>query len=252
MHPLLERVKSHGGPALRRLGQTVLSLFYPPHCAECGAETPTGCHLCDTCAREARRLVAPFCQICSEPFPGAITGEFTCANCGDRQFHFSTVVAPYRSRGVVRDFIHRFKYRGDFYLRHQLGAWMADGLEDARLSEPAVDALVPVPLHAARRREREFNQAQVLAELVAPRAGVPVRLHLERIRYTTTQTRLNREQRMENLRGAFRVRQNADVTGLHLLLIDDVMTTGSTVDECARVLRRAGAASVRVLTVARA
>jgi competence protein ComFC len=248
----LGELSRSGGALLRRAGETALSLLYAPHCAHCKADTPSGCHLCETCSRSARRLIAPFCQICSEPFSGEITAAFSCMNCGDRHFHFTGVVAPYRSRGVVRDFIHRFKYDGHFYLRHPLAAWMAAGFDDARLASPAIDALVPVPLHAARRREREFNQAEVLATLAGAARQIPVLRDLQRIRYTTTQTRLNREERMENLRGAFRIRNNTRVQGRHLVLIDDVMTTGSTVEECARVLRQAGAASVRVLTVARA
>ena len=114
------------------------------------------------------------------------------------------------------------------------------------------DAISPVPLHATRRREREFNQAAVLAEFLASRTGKPLLPCLRRTRYTTTQTRLDRQERMENLRGAFSVRHASEVIGRHLLLIDDIFTTGSTVEECSRVLRNAGAASVRVLTVARA
>jgi len=119
------------------------------------------------------------------------------------------------------------------------------------MTERGIDAIVPVPLHAARKRERGFNQAAVLAELLARKAGKPVVHALERIRYTSTQTQFDRNTRMENLRNAFRMRQNVPVRNLHLLLIDDVLTTGSTVDECARVLKQAGAASVRVATVAR-
>jgi ComF family protein len=128
---------------------------------------------------------------------------------------------------------------------------MALGLEDERIQRSPAQALVPVPLHSARQREREFNQAEILARLLSKRSGIPLALCLQRTRYTTTQTRLDRHERMENLRGAFRVRHTPSVTGRHLILIDDVFTTGSTVEECARVLRAAGAASVRVLTVAR-
>ena len=239
------------------LGQTkafaeaALSLLYPPHCAVCDAETSAGRYLCARCAGRARRIKAPFCEKCSQPFDGAIDGAFTCANCGDRAYEFACAVSCYLSRDVVRDFIHRFKYEGHYYLRHQLSEWLAATLEDPRISVRKADFLVPVPLHAARFREREFNQAEVLARLLSRRAGVGVLKCLERTRYTTTQTRLDRFERMENLRGAFRVRQTAAVQGRHLLLVDDVLTTGSTVDECARVLRTAGAVSVRVVTVAR-
>jgi ComF family protein len=237
--------------ALQLLGKGLLALLYPPHCAKCGADTPSGVYLCPACAGEARRIEAPFCQQCSQPFQGAITGEFTCSNCAGRTFHFDCAVARYLSKGVVRDFVHRFKYEGQFYLRRPLADWMAEALDDERIRAHPFDAFVPVPLHSARFREREFNQAEVLARSLSKRTGRPVLSALKRIRYTTTQTKLDREERMENLRNAFRVRHANAVQSRHLILVDDVFTTGSTVEECARVLRLAGAASVRVVTVAR-
>ena len=235
----------------RRAGEALLSLLYPPHCAQCGGDTAAGVHLCEACAAKARRIEAPFCRTCSQPFDGAITGEFICQHCTDRRLHYDCAVSCYESRGVVREFIHRFKYERHFYLRHPLAAWAAEGFDDPRLSAAPADALVPVPLHSARFREREFNQAAELARLLSRCRGLPVLEALRRIRYTTTQTALDRQERMENLRDAFRVRHTASVQSRHLVLVDDVFTTGSTVDECARVLRQAGAASVRVVTVAR-
>ena len=234
-----------------RAGEAAVSLFFPPHCASCGADTAGGIHLCDECAAGARAIDAPFCHRCSEPFDGAIDGEFECANCGGRELHFDCAVAPYLSRGVVREMIHRFKYDRQHFLRVPLGEWLADALADGLLRSHRFEAIVPVPLHAARLRERGFNQAAVLAGLLSARTGVPLWEGLRRTRYTTTQTRLDRQARMDNLRNAFRVRDPSAVEGRHLLLVDDVFTTGSTVDECARVLRLAGAASVRVATVAR-
>jgi ComF family protein len=235
----------------RRAGEALLSLVYPPHCAACGADTPAGEHLCEKCAATVRRIEPPFCSVCSQPFEGAIDGSFTCANCGDREFHFEHAVSRCLSRGVVRDFIHRFKYDKHTYLRHRLAQWLAESLEDERICSRPFDALVPVPLHATKQRQREFNQAAILADLLSRDAKAPVLHCLTRTRDTPTQTRLDREERMENLRGAFQVRHTPRVLNRHLLLVDDVLTTGSTVDECARVLRKAGAASVRVVTVAR-
>lgn len=237
---------------LRRVGTAALGLIYPPHCAACGAATALDVHLCETCARHAARIVAPFCRGCSEPFTGSISGDFLCAECRDRDFQFICAVSAYRATGVVREFILRFKYERHFYLRHPLADWLAAGLEDERLREPTPELLVPVPLHSARQRHREFNQAQELAKLLSERSGLPLIEALDRVRYTTTQTYLDRDKRLANLRGAFQLHPHANVEGRHLLLIDDVFTTGSTVQECARILRRGGAASVRVLTVARA
>lgn len=236
---------------LRQAGRAFLSLVYPPHCAMCAAALEAGEYLCDTCKNAAKRIRPPFCKICSQPFDGAIEGEFACANCGQRRFHFECAVTCYRSRGVVRELVHRFKYQREFHLRHPLADWLAESLEDPRIAGRRFDFFVPVPLHAKRLREREFNQARVLADILSARAGAPLLDCLRRVRYTTTQTRFDRAERIENLLHAFQMRNHAVVQGSHLVLVDDVLTTGSTVDECARVLKNAGAESVRVVTVAR-
>src|SRR6266545_615464 len=145
-----------------------------------------------------------------------------------------------------------FKYRRQVHLRRLVARWLCAALDDERLRGRKFDMIVPVPLHPTRQRERGFNQASLLAELLSARISIPSKPVLKRIRYTTTQTALDRAERMENLHNAFRLRKNADVRGLHVLLIDDVLTTGSTLSECARVLKRAGAISVYAATAARA
>ena len=161
-------------------------------------------------------------------------------------------MAAYRGRSVVRDVIHEFKYNRQIHLRHLVARWLRAALDDERLRHCEFDVIVPVPLHPARQRERGFNQASLLAELLSAHTSTPCRPLLNRIRYTTTQTALDRSERMENLHNAFRLRKNANVRGLRVLLIDDVLTTGSTLSECARVLKRAGARSVHAATAARA
>ena len=128
---------------------------------------------------------------------------------------------------------------------------MERGLGDQRLAGCAFDCLIPVPLHPRRQREREFNQAAVLAQALSKRVDVPIHEALLRRRYTTTQTALDRKGRRQNLRDAFVLRKNVSVTDQDILLVDDVLTTGSTLDACAEVLLDAGASSVRALTVAR-
>ncbi|MGA7273964.1 MAG: ComF family protein, partial [Candidatus Udaeobacter sp.] len=158
----------------------------------------------------------------------------------------------YRGRGIVRQIIHEFKYGRQIHLRHLVARWLKTALDDERLRQSHFDVIVPVPLHPARQRERGFNQASLLAELLSAQASIPVKPLLERVRYTTTQTALDRSERMENLHNAFRLRKNADVRGLRVLLVDDVLTTGSTLNECARILKRASAFSVHAATAARA
>jgi ComF family protein len=238
--------------AIPKALHVLASLFYPAACVMCAANVERSEYLCADCQRRAPRIVAPFCAKCSEPFPGAITQTFRCANCEHRVLHFECAVAAYRSRGLVRKLVHEFKYSKQRHLRYPVADWLGETLHDPRLRGRHFDVLVPVPLHPARERERGFNQAMLLAELLAASTTVPLRAVLERTRYTTTQTAYDRAERMENLHGAFRLRKNKDVRDLRVLLIDDVLTTGSTLSECARVLRAAGAVSVHAATAARA
>jgi ComF family protein len=232
--------------------QAAVSLLYPPVCTICGKNIRVKEYLCDQCQTKVTRIVAPFCQKCSEPFEGSINTAFTCANCAHRSIHFNTAVAAYRGRGIVRDVIHEFKYNRQIHLRHLVARWLRAALDDERLRDCQFDVIVPVPLHPARQRERGFNQASLLADLLSAHTSIPCSPQLKRIRYTTTQTALDRSERMENLHNAFRLRKNADVRGLRVLLVDDVLTTGSTLNECARILKRAGAISVHAATAARA
>ena len=232
--------------------RAVASLFYPALCAICSEPIERSEYLCPSCSERAPKIKPPFCAVCSEPFPGAITEVFSCANCAHRVLHFEAAVSAYRSRGIVRKIILDLKYGRQIHLRFPVADWLMTALEDPRLHERRFDLVVPVPLHPARKRERGFNQAEVIAQLLSERAGLPMRDALERIRYTTTQTAYDRGERMENLRDAFRLRKKVDVRSSRVLLIDDVLTTGSTLSECARVLKAAGAISVHAATAARA
>ena len=238
-------------PKLDGLG-AIASLLYPPVCTICAANIEADEYLCSSCEAKTVRIVSPFCAKCSEPFEGAITGPFTCANCAHRTIYFDAAVAAYCSRGIVRQIIHDFKYNRQIHLRHLVARWLGTALDDPRLRGRRFDVIVPVPLHPARKRERGFNQAALLAELLSAQLSIRSRPLLERIRYTTTQTALDRSERMENLHNAFRLRKNMNVQDLRVLLIDDVMTTGSTLSECARILKSVGAISVHAVTAARA
>src|SRR6266446_1882177 len=229
----------------------IVSLLYPPVCAICRADVASRKYLCDRCETKLVRIEPPFCSKCSEPFPGAITNPFDCANCAHRTLYFDNAVSAFRSGGMVRRVILDFKYGRQIHLRYLVAGWLFAALEDDRLRTQEFDLIIPVPLHPARERERGFNQAALLAELLSAQMSIRTSPILERIRPTTTQTAFDRVERMENLRGAFRLRKNEDVRRLRALLIDDVLTTGSTLSECARVLRRGGARSVHAATAAR-
>lgn len=157
-----------------------------------------------------------------------------------------------RMQGDIREMIHRFKYGRERWLARILASWMAEVAEDPRMDLTSIDALVPVPLHPAREREREFNQAHLLATALGKIWNKPVSPVLLRRRATETQTHFDRQRRMQNLRDAFILVHNADVSAMNLLLVDDIFTTGSTLDECARVLLDANAHAIWAITAARA
>jgi len=226
------------------------SLFFPSHCAHCARAVEEGRDWCEDCAAGIERVKPPRCETCSQPYDG-VTADFLCPNCRGDRFSFLCAVTVARSHRTVRDVLHRLKYNREMWLARVLAEIHREGFADPRLQGIEFDALVPVPLHPRRLRERGFNQATILAEHLARTSKIPVREFLRRTRYTGTQTRLGRKGRRQNLRDAFSLRQDADVTDLNLLLVDDVLTTGSTLDACAAILLENGACSVRALTVAR-
>jgi competence protein ComFC len=228
----------------------VVNLCYPPACVSCHRSLDQG-WLCGDCLESAVRIKAPFCQICSRPYSGKFGAPFACPDCEDHPPAFDCVATHYQATGIVRDLIHRFKYSGEFHLRNLLVNWLEETLSDPRLTTDPFDGLVPVPLHPTRIRERGYDQISALVGLLHKRSGKPVWSCLRRSRYTESQTRFSRKERLRNLQNAFELRKGSTVLGKRLLLVDDVLTTGSTLDECARVLKGHGAKSVRAVTVAR-
>lgn len=195
------------------------------------------------------RAHPPVCQRCGQGLPGAYDALALCRLCQRQLPAFDQAGAPFRYAGAVRDAVHAFKYQG----HRRLGLWLADAM--AEFAQPparmaSYDLIVPVPMHWFKQRVKGFNPAEGLAQAVGARVRQRcTRTALRRTRWTATQTRLTRTQRARNVRGAFRARPNA-VHGRHVLLIDDVLTTGATAHACALALREAGASSVSVLTAA--
>ena len=189
----------------------------------------------------------PICDICGDSLPTWRTdiAETRCTRCRRRRRVITRGRSIAAYEGPLRDILQRLKYDGRRSVAKELGERMAAA--GAEVLDGA-DALVPVPLHWIRRYSRGFNQAEALARHV----GLPVIRALRRARRTVTQTDLPEAQRLENVSGAFAIRRRARVYGLTLVLVDDVSTTGATLDACARVLLDAGAKEVRALTAARA
>lgn len=230
----------------------VLDVVYPGVCHLCGEGVPHGGALCLPCADELPGLSRPFCEICGERFAGAIEAKFQCPNCSDQDFAFEFArPALVRSPGTMT-MVHDLKYGRRLELARALAELAGRAFEDPRMSVVLGEKwpLVPVPLHRSRRRWRHFNQASEIALPLGRAMGLPVVEALKRIRPTVTQTRLSRSQRQKNLRGAFEVVRGFE-PGPGVVLVDDVFTTGSTVHECARILRKSGVQKVIVVTVMR-
>lgn len=207
--------------------------------------------LCRECLRSPEPFQPEFyCVSCRTPFDNAFpldaAGRCPLCRSGLRGFDAAYCFGSYE--GVLREWIHLYKYGRVKTMVRPLGELLAAALP----REEQWDAVVPVPLHWRRRWRRGFNQSELLAHAVARRWGIPVIKALKRARYTPTQTGLSNTGRRKNVAAAFAAVRRHPVSGCRILLVDDVMTTGSTAAACARVLRQAGAAGITLLTVARA
>lgn len=229
---------------LKRVGALVVNFAFPLRCTGCGAWDTL---LCDRCHDDLRAILMPFCTRCGAPLPATPVG--VCPTCASAPLNaLDGVRACFAFDGVIRDAVHDLKYQSVSAMAGPLGSLLADCL---RFEFPPVTALLPVPLHTSRKRQRGYNQAAELARHAGAAAGIPVWDDvLIRVRATPTQTRLDAADRRQNVLGAFAA-GGRNIAGADLVLIDDVMTTGATLDACATVLKVAGARTVRAAVLAR-
>lgn len=227
-------------------------LLYPRPCLGCGSEAGDEFrYICWDCASRCRPLSGPMCRCCGEPVEGRVDADFVCAACRDHRPGFERARSAVRFDGAIREAVHAFKYRDATWLTGDLLSWLAACVQ-TQYDGTSHGIVIPVPLHRSRLRERGYNQAALLARGLGRRLRIPVACRvLRRIRPTPSQTRLSAARRIANVRGAFAASPSPSIRRRQVLLVDDVMTTGATVSECARCLLKAGAASVDVATVAR-
>jgi ComF family protein len=232
----------------------ILDFIFPASCSYC--RSPLGDsripHFCKACWSDFATLQGPVCPSCGRPFgsPASLTDspEHECLSCRKDPPHYDQALAAGIFEGPLREAIHVYKYRPLRSLGKHLSLWMA---EQVRMTVP-LDLAMPVPLHKKRLRHRGFNQALLLAHGISERFAIPLSYdNLVRTRYTRPQVELSGRERAENVRGAFNLIRPQEIIDTRILLIDDVFTTGATMNECAKVLNDAGAASVTVLTLAR-
>jgi ComF family protein len=227
----------------------LLAVVFPSRCPSCASpvDQPSRGPLCGRCWESLPRYGTAVCR-CGFPLPD---GQVACGRCrrGLQAFASGCSLGPYE--GSLRTLVHELKYRG----RRRVAGRLAEELLAApRVREVLAGevVLVPVPLHPRRRRERGFNQSELIARALEARTGCAVAPGaLVRRKDTASQASLSAAERRRNVKGAFAVRQRAQVAGRVVVLVDDVWTTGATALACARILREAGAAEVRLLSVAR-
>lgn len=227
---------------LTRIGRVALDLLYPPRCVLC---SQGGEFVCVACLATLPRADGARCDACWL----AIEPSRECRRCAERPPVLSHLRSVWRYEGDVRRLVHAFKFSGHSCLAEPLAAEMLPLIEDMGL---VAGVLVPVPLSGRRQRQRGFNQAALLARALGKHLEEPAVETLARRRFAGAQARtVSAEERRRNVEGAFEIRLPGIVNGRHVLLIDDVATTGATLDACARVLLNAGAAAVSALTLAR-
>lgn len=231
-----------------------LDLIYPRKCPGCKLPRSGGFvqeTVCADCWQAIEKNTPPFCSSCGRHLSADRITENTCADCRARRPHFDRAFAPCVYTGVIQELIQEFKYRGKDYLEKPLSALMIGFIEDYGIPVDSFGGIVPIPLHPARLREREFNQAELLSRSISRRFNLSVLgKTLVRTRHTAMQAQLPDSRRRANIAGSFTVTDPAPLSGRNILLIDDVLTTGATASEAASTLKQAGASSVTVMTLA--
>jgi ComF family protein len=244
------------GRAVKRVSCGLLDLgsrlLFPDDCRVCGEflHEFSRIPICKKCLAEPAPLIAEFsCVACRMPFVNRfpLDASGRCMLCRMGLRGFDAVYSYGSYEGTLRQLIHVFKYEGVRPLAKNFGRYMAQALP----REAGFDMIVPMPLHWFKQWQRGFNQAELLAAEIGRTWNVPVRKAVRRRRVTAPQAGLTNAKRRVNVQGAFRMARGGRLDGLRVLLVDDVVTTGATASACARVLKRAGAAHVSLLALAR-
>jgi ComF family protein len=229
----------------------LVDVAFPPTCVDCGGVVEGGTlrHVCVRCEQQLHLVAEPHCRVCGHPFFGEAGGDRLCEHCETLVPVFDEGKTAILLKGAGRALIHALKYHEGLHVLEDVRAVMrrVPGYADYVRGK----VLVPVPLHGRKLRERGYNQSRLLAECALAAAGGATRIEELLVRRidTESQTHFDRATRQENLKNAFAMASGAAITpGQHYLIVDDVFTTGSTLNACAQILRKAGAQQLDVLT----
>lgn len=227
--------------------------LFPPLCLACSKVLSTGAQeiFCPDCLSQITFISGGLCPVCGIIFPDSPAGNHLCGNCLENKPWFTSARAAVAYDGVILDAIHQFKYGRNMTTGAALASFLA-GFNFADQDLDSFDVIVPVPLHIKRLRERGFNQSLILARALGEKHELNVDFSsLKRCKMTFTQTGLHKKEREMNIAGAFVANSPGKFREKKLILVDDVYTTGATINECAKTLVQAGASQVAVITLAR-
>lgn len=231
----------------------ISNVIFPPQCLGCAEILhPHGRQLfCSACKEKIKFITGNLCPVCGTTFSNSPAESHLCGNCLKNKPYFSCARAVFSYETIILEVIHQFKYGNNISVGARLASLMADfSFPDVEFTDYSL--IMPVPLHIKRLRERGFNQSLILARALAKKWLIPLDFSLlKRHKSTLTQTGLHKTERKQNIKGAFEVSDKNKIAGKNVLLIDDVYTTGATINECAKTLIKAGAQNVTVLTLAR-
>jgi len=234
----------------KRLGRIVVDGILPPRCLACGTIVSEPDALCPACWASITFFAPPWCTQCGLPFPHPMGEGAVCGDCARQHPSWDRARSVLRYDKHSRRLVLMLKHGDQTHLAGAFGRWMRRAGGDVLAG---ADLLMPVPLHWTRLVSRRFNQSALLARAIHAAGGPPVAADwLVRRRRTPSQGTMGPLARARNVRGAFALRRGRSVEGKRIVLVDDVLTTGATAEECARVLRRGGAAYVGVMVLARA
>ncbi len=237
---------------LREISQGVVELLFPPEerCPVCSQEDCLHHGLGRNCIRKIALITPPVCEKCGRPLRLESIGRKICEQCNETRYYFSKARSVAVYEGALREYLTELKYRYRPDLGEALGVLLVEWVKNHHEYQK-MDLIIPIPIHRQKLMARGYNQAELLANPLQRYLGIPIKNDIIlREKITLSQNALHKEQRFINISKAFRVLDAKPLEGAKVLLVDDIFTTGATVSEAARVLIRAGAYEVKVLTLA--
>jgi len=230
------------------LFKSLLDVVMPPVCYVCGQSCSSKYGLCDICLEKIRKIPPPYCPKCGRHVR---TKDSTCHECAQKKSHLERAWSSCDYKDTIKESIHLFKYNGYVGLLDVFTDILSDFIKQNRIGE-GIDLLVPVPIYSTKKRERTFNHAELLARSLSRHMFAPVDTkNLKKIKWTSSQSELDKGKRLKNVKDAFLAVDKKALSGKNVMIVDDVFTTGATINECAKTLLESGANKIFSLTLAR-